>query len=448
MALSDARGIATSASRSQSLDGYEAVLRQLQTYRGDPIAGIDGLLADDPDFVQGHLFRAAALVTFWEKSIVAELRATLDRLAELDNVANDRERQFAAAITPWADGDWEGMRPRLDRYLIDHPRDILALQLAHLVDFYHGDRDMLRARPAQVLPFWNRDTPGFGFILGMSAFGHEECGDYARAEDAGRRAVEIDPEDSWAHHAVTHVLEMQARQAEGIAWMASREPYWAQPDNVFAFHNWWHRALFNLDQDRIDAALAIYDQHIRPQPSNVQLEMVDAAALLWRLYLLQIDVGNRWDNLAASYEEADQGGFYIFNDMHAMMAYVGSGRMDDAARLLATVERIATDANSTNGRMTRDVGLPLVRAIEAFGGGRYAEAVNLLLPMRYRAHACGGSHAQRDVIHRTLLEAALRDGQDRLAFALAAERTALKPHCPFSWQQRQRAAGDGLAVIN
>jgi hypothetical protein len=61
------------------------------------------------------------------------------------------------------------------------------------------------------------------------------------------------------------------------------------------------------------------------------------------------------------------------------------------------------------------------------------------MPVRYRAHAFGGSHAQRDVIHRTLLEAALRDGQSALAQALAIERTSVKPDCPFAWMLRRRA---------
>ena len=89
--------------------------------------------------------------------------------------------------------------------------------------------------------------------------------------------------------------------------------------------------------------------------------------------------------------------------------------------------------------MTRRAGRAIVRAIDAFGRERYDEAVALLLPVRYQAHVFGGSHAQRDVVHRTLLEAAFRSGQDALARSLAIERTSLKPHCPFSWSLRRRA---------
>ena len=121
-------------------------------------------------------------------------------------------------------------------------------------------------------------------------------------------------------------MEMQARQDEGIAFMEGRRAHWAQDDNGFAFHNWWHVALFNLDNDRFDRVLEIYDGALRPEPSEIQLEMLDAAALLWRLRLRGIDIGGRYEELAATYEAVAEHGFYAFNDMHAMMAYVATGR--------------------------------------------------------------------------------------------------------------------------
>src|SRR5262249_19275265 len=148
--------------------------------------------------------------------------------------------------------------------------------------------------------------------------------------------------------------------------------------------------------------------------------------------LLRIDVGARWEALAAAYEGSDEAGFSAFNDMHAMLAYVATRRAKAAAALLRAAERAATKGG-TNGAMTREVGLPILRALEAFGRERYGDTIDLLMPVRYRAYLFGGSHAQRDILHRTLLEAALRGGDHALARALADERTSLKPHCPFSW---------------
>lgn len=437
--MQDMRGVPMSQAKAGSLETYETALSAINRYRGDPVGIIDAALADDPEFVMGHVFRAAANVSMWERSVVADVEDSLTRLDALAHKSNERERKLVQALKRWAAGDWDGMRGDLDRLLAEYPRDLLALQLGHLADFYHGDRDNLRGRIARALPAWSREDKGYGFVLGMHAFGLEETGAYGAAEEAGRHAIEVEEEDCWAQHAVAHVMEMQGRQAEGIAFMEGRAPFWAQDDNGFAFHNWWHTALYYLDQGDAAKALELYDTTIRPEPEEVQLMMLDAVALLWRLHLQGIDVGGRWDELAAVYERGGEAGFYVFNDMHAMMAYAATGRDQAAAALLRTVET-AAGAAGTNAQMTTAVGLPIVRAIEAFGRERYGETVDLLMPVRYRAHAFGGSHAQRDIVHRTLIEAAIRGGDKALSQALTAERTAQKPHCPFSWRLRQRAA--------
>jgi tetratricopeptide (TPR) repeat protein len=437
--MNDARGVATSSSNAKSLEIYERALRALNVYRGDAAAIIDQALAADPEFAMGHVLRAQVQVTLWERSALPGIGAAVARLEALHSRMNDRERRHAHALELWARGDWEGHRAELERLTAEVPRDLLALQVGHLADFYHGDRESLRDRVARALPAWSREEPGYGFLLGMQAFGLEECGAYAEAEEAGRMALHDEADDCWAQHAVAHVLEMQARQAEGILFMELRRKHWAQEDNGFAFHNWWHTALYHLDQGKPQRALEIYDQGVRPQPSEIRLMMLDAAALLWRMHLRGMDVGRRWEELADAYQGGDEDGFYAFNDMHAMMAFVASGRPKAAGELLRVVEACAA-ARNTNARMEREVGLPILRAIEAFGRGKYAQAAALLAPVRARAHIFGGSHAQRDILSRTLLEAALRAGDKPLARALAEERAAQKPGCPFTRELRARAA--------
>jgi hypothetical protein len=166
--------------------------------------------------------------------------------------------------------------------------------------------------------------------------------------------------------------------------------------------------------------------------------MLDATALLWRLHLRGVDVGDRWTELANSWEKRVEDGYYVFNDMHAMMAFVGSGREVRARGLLDVLLR-TLDQGGTNATMTRDVGLPVCRAIQAFGRGNYRAAIEELMPVRQIAHRFGGSHAQRDVLSLTLIEAAFRAKDARLARALASERTELKPTSPFNWTLTARA---------
>ena len=170
----------------------------------------------------------------------------------------------------------------------------------------------------------------------------------------------------------------------------------------------------------------------------VALEMLDASAMLWRLTLRGVDVGSRWQPLADAWAPLANEAFYAFNDVHATMAFVGAqqwGRVDET---LSSMER-AAQGTGTNAIMTRDVGLPLARGIAAFGRGRYVEAIEHVTPARAHAHRFGGSHAQRDVVQLTLLEAAMRSGNGALARALAAERTDVKRTSPFNWRMLGRA---------
>jgi tetratricopeptide (TPR) repeat protein len=376
-----------------------------------------------------------------EKSFEPQVRPAVAAAERLAARANERERAHVAALRALLDGEWREASRIYAALLLEHPRDTLALQIAHSLDFYLGQSQMLRDRIARVLPYWSESVPGYGYLLGMHAFGLEETGDYARAERTGREAVERHRNDVWAIHAVSHVLEMQGRASDGIGWLKARTDDWAAPDNLFAIHNGWHLALFHLDLAEHGEALRIYDERLRNGNSTVALDLVDASAMLWRLHLRGVGVGDRWNEIADGWAPSIAGGWYAFNDFHAALAFVGAGRERDAEALLAAMARRA-QGGGTNAEMTREVGIPAARAIVAFGRGDYATAVELLEPLRLVAHRFGGSHAQRDVLALTLVEAALRGGQTRLARALAAERMNVRPSSPFnrSLVERTRAA--------
>ena len=117
-----------------------------------------------------------------------------------------------------------------------------------------------------------------------------------------------------------------------------------------------------------------------------------------------------------------------------MMAFVSADRDAAADRLMNANERYVDHDDDANVAMSRIIGLPFSRALQAFAGGDYCDCVDQLLPIRYRTHRLGGSAAQRDIIGLTLLEAALRCGQFELALALAHERCGVKPTSPQNWK--------------
>jgi hypothetical protein len=437
MVMRDSRDVPVSTENRASLDRYETALTLLNGYFLDPLEEIEGALGDDPGFVMGHCLRGGMMAVAAEKAAEPFLRESVEAAEALAGNANERERGHIAALRLWLDGDFKGATDRWGAVVEDHPRDLLAVQLAHLGDFYLGRSHMLRDRMAAALKSWDADVPGYGYVLGMHAFGLEEMDEFAAGEETGRAAVAHEPRDPWAIHAVAHVLEMQGRTEDGIAWFGETEPHWA-PDNMFAFHNWWHRALYHLDRDETDRVLEIYDNGVRPAASDVVLEMLDASALLWRLHLDGADVGGRWNELADAWEGTIEDGYYAFNDVHAMMAFIGAGRDKAADTLLATMERAAGETG-TNAMMTRDVGLPLARVIAAFGREDYAAATDLIESVAPGANAFGGSNAQRDVVWRTLVEAAIRAGRGELARELTARRLDAKPESVFNRRNRTRA---------
>lgn len=185
--------------------------------------------------------------------------------------------------------------------------------------------------------------------------------------------------------------------------------------------------------------LALFDGPIFGARSTLVLNMVDASAILWRLHLGGHDVGDRWVAVAENWAPKARAGNYAFNDAHAMMAFVGAGLFGPAADILEA-QHEAMQTGDDNASFTRDVGHPVTLAIKAFGDGDYAETVRLMRPVRDIAYRFGGSHAQRDVIDLTLIEAALRSGQKALASALTAERLSARPDSPLAALFGRRAS--------
>jgi len=420
------------------VDTLDALIEDSLAFRGDPVAGADQLLRDHPDFIMAHCFKAGLLTQSMEVRIYREMVASVEAAERLVSGANDRERGHIAAIRAWVDGDFSGAVAQWEEVVINHPHDILALQFAHLTYVLLGDTVGQRDTIARVFPLWDESMPGYEFVLGFYSFGLEENRDFSHAEELGRRVVAMRPAHPYAIHAVAHVLEMNGRQGGGIWWMRSRADDWTSSN--FDNHLWWHLALFHLDLNQIDTVLEIYDNSLRgPGRVSEKYSELDSAALLWRLNLLGIDVAGRWSELADKWEPTAADTLYAFNDVHAMMTFVSDHRDEAAQRLLSANERYANHASDANAAMSRIVGLPFCRALQAFAAGDYDACVNQLLPIRYSTHRLGGSAAQRDIIGWTLLEAALRARRFPLALALAHERCGTRPTSPQNWNFAARA---------
>jgi hypothetical protein len=432
--MNDRRGVPSGASSSIAREHHERALWHLVSFYGDPMAAFDATIAADPGWGLAHIVKAVFILTLTEPAMLPQARQSLAEAEPLMAGAPPHEQAHFGAAQAALAGRWHEACARWDALLLAQPRDLLALTAAHLFDFYRGDARNLRARVARVLPEWPVDDPLQPFVQGMHAFGLEENNLYRQAEAAGREALARDPRGPWAIHAVAHVMEMQGRHDEGVRWLDDGSEGWA--DNGLAVHLWWHLALFRLETLDTSAALALFDARIAGPASAVNLQWLDASALLWRLQLLGVDVGARWQALAAEWADPiAHAGHYAFNDVHALLACIGSGDMARARALLAAS---SAQASADNTGMAREVGVPLMHGLMAFANGDADAACHTLYPLRSIAHHFGGSHAQRDLIDQTLLAASARSSHRAAGRALLNERRLAKPATPLTvhWASR------------
>jgi hypothetical protein len=129
-----------------------------------------------------------------------------------------------------------------------------------------------------------------------------------------------------------------------------------------------------------------------------------------------------------------------FNYLH--LAFAVSGDRNLTAMLRDSLDAYAQEGQGDNAAVMASVGRPLIDAMLDFAQEESAEAVERILPLRYDVWRIGGSHAQRDIVDLTLIAAAERAGERRLARALLNERAALRPTA--RWRARlERAKARG-----
>jgi tetratricopeptide (TPR) repeat protein len=442
MRFEDERGLAVTAASEAAVRALDATVAAYLAFRSDTGERLKEAQAADPSCVLAHALRGYFMLLFETRPFLERGKKALEAadaaLARTEVTA--RERAHVEALRRWTKGEWEAAAAQLDAILMEHPRDAVAFKIAQYLHFYLGDAEAMRDSAGRCLFAWDERVPGYGYILGSYAFALEESGAYAEAEAAGRRAVELQPKDIWAAHAVAHVMEMQGRAREGIAWVGALDRNWSQCHN-FRYHILWHRCLFHLDLEEWDRALELYDREVRDQSTEEYLDITNAVAMLWRMEQNGVEVGRRWQELAERSAQHVGDRMLVFADAHYAMALAASR---DAERHLADMRIWAEEASGTQGRLMREVGLALIEGLVSYRNGEWARTVDLLLPIRREIRRVGGSHAQRDVFHRTLVDAALRDGRWTLARALVAERLARKPESAWNRKAWKRAEA-GLA---
>lgn len=419
--MTDNQGLSLATDNAEARAAYNRAVTDMLEYRLSAMPALKEALEHDPSFCMAHCFRGYLLMTMGTFTVLDSAGQALQKAKETSTSASDRERRHVRALEKWHRTDLEGACAEWESILIDYPVDILALRMHHYNSFWMGRARALVSAPASVLPSWSPDMPNHGNVLGMIAFGLEECGQYEAAERYGREAVAINSDDLWSVHSVAHVLEMQERHDEGLDWLDLPAEQWSDR-NPFRGHLWWHLGLFNIRAGRFRDAVELYDTSIYDQQSSFYLDIQNAASFLRRLEFEGIDVGNRWDALVAHAREHKHDHALAFTDIHCVMSLARQGHYDEAREMIESMRAYAGNSDLHTPRVIRKVAADLCEGIVAFEAGEDEQALDTILPLRPLVWEVGASHAQRDIVTQYVIQAARRANLPNVERAIRNEQ--------------------------
>ena len=439
----DAHGSSLAATSDAAVAAFDHVVDGFLKYRADTPQRLARLLHTAPDLAMAHCLRGCFAMLATRQDLLPAAIAAAAAARALADGASAREQAHIAALEAWTRSDLTRALAIWETILARHPHDLLALRLAHFIYFWLGRPEDMAASVARVLPQWSPDDPSYASLLACHCFALEECGDYAAAEPAGRQAIARDPGDLWATHGVAHVMEMQGRREEGIAWLAALAPNWTGGNNL-QHHLWWHCALFHLERGDHATVLDLYDRAFRDlaapltvaQP-DLNLDVQNAASMLFRLQRLGQPVGDRWEELADHAEARIGDCLSAFTLPHWMMALAAAGRDQAAERMLAAMRDFAAGPGDI-APLVRDYALPVCEAVRAHAAGRHGQAVTLMRPAVSGMHRLGGSHAQQDVLQQLFVASALAADLPADVALILSRRRHLPPEQQAGWRGAAR----------
>ncbi|HEV8441258.1 MAG TPA: tetratricopeptide repeat protein [Methylomirabilota bacterium] len=417
MTIADRYGLPISTSSATAAASYQEGMDRLLSWGSGADEAFAAALVADGDFALAHA--GLALWSFFLGDGQAA-REAIARARQHAAGATRRERQHVEALGAIVAGETARGLALVDAHVVEFPRDALLVNQASSSIGFGGRAD----REAERLAFVERLASAYGddwWFQSALAFTYHEVGRLEESRRLSERSLEQYPANANASHNIAHVCFETSDHDEGVAfledWLAGydrRAPYHC--------HLAWHLALFELQRGQPERALAIYDRDIADS-SNARLTVMDGAALLWRFALYG---GHReplpWRPLAEVATRVARPGF-VFGDIHAALAYAGSG--DEAAldRLIDGLRALDAKGHPIAGC----VALPLVLGIAAFAAGDHAGALGHLEPIDGEIHRMGGSHAQWEVFEETMVVCYLRLGRHGDARRLLRRRLERRP---------------------
>jgi len=423
----DLRGLEYTVASGLAMSAFDQTIDAFFRLSEDTGACLKVTLEADPTMPMAHCLQGYFFLFMASTPLIERAKKSYRIALDNSSGVSPREQAHIVALGHWCEDDKNRAMQIWDQILTDHPLDVVALRLGYYANLYLGNSNAMRHSLESTLHAWDPLMPNYSHFLGMRSFAFEEGGDYELAEKLGRQAVEMDPYDPWAIHAVSHIMEMQERRVEGVKWINEREANWLGANN-FRYHLIWHLSLMYWGLGDFDRVLQIYDERLWDSSSDEFADLCNDASILMRLEYMGVSVGDRWLDLHAKVENRAEEHILVFADVHFASMFASVGDM-------AGVSRLVESFSEKGGTARMEVGLPLAQAVADYCSGAYTQAQKTLLELRGRIIEIGGSHAQRDIFELMMIEASIKSGDIETARNMLENRTKLNPNNGLNWKK-------------
>jgi tetratricopeptide (TPR) repeat protein len=414
---SDRYGLPVTTASVPALEAYDRGVEAALGWKANALDLFHEATRLEPSLAVAHA-GAAACLFLEERFPEARVAADAARAAATASVS-PREQSYVNAITLWTSGKVPEAEAAMRGHLAQYPRDLAIIQRLYYVFFWQGKFPAMLEATTELV----RHLPESSYMLGMHAFALEEAGRCPEAIRLAEEAIVRQPEDAWSIHALAHALYESAAFDAGIARLPGTIEA-CRGLNWFQNHLWWHVALMHLSRGEYVRVSEMSRQRFEQAPSVIAGDLHDSISLLWRLELTGHPPGDRWQPFTAIARDRMTRTGLLFHVAHVAMALAGGGDWTSAEKHLALLrERAPKDPSGLMGEVT----VPLVEGLHAFAARDWPRVIARIEPLRPRIIELGGSRAQRDVFHDTLIEACFRGGDMDRAERLLAERLRRRP---------------------
>ncbi len=344
----DERGYSLTTDSAEAAVALDTAIHNFLHWKAALMQPLKAALEADSNFGFAHAVAGLILHGARNAGFRPKIEASLAAAKSAERDLTERERLYVAALDAALAGNIARSVTVYESILAKYPTDLFAQRLSQMELFWIGEMAWSADISGRTVGHWSPEIPGYGIHLSCRAFDLEETHHYQEAERLGRQAVDIDPTDVWGTHAVAHVMIMQGRHDEGIAWLDGLKDNWADA-NQKSLHLWWHRCLFHLEKGETDAVVQIYDDWVRNRDlpvlksmPDLYIDMQNGASMLLRLELRGVDVGHRWDELADLTVSRLDDHTSHFTSAHFSIFLAAVGRLEEAATFLCSMRSLAS----------------------------------------------------------------------------------------------------------